>query len=301
MLDLNDFYYFVHVVDHGGITAASRSLSVPKSTISHRIQVLEASLGARLINRTSRRFSVTDVGLDFYKQAALMLEQAQVAESIVKQRLVEPSGLIRFTAAVASAQFVMGKVLPEFLDRFPKINVLQHITDQAVDIVAENFDLAIRAHSDALPDSNLVQRTLGSAPWRLFAGRQYIERYGMPALPADLANHRALFMMRGGLPPLWRLRSPAGDEHTIRVEPRLMSDDMVGLKQASKKGLGIVALPAYICREDVAAAELQMVFPEWSAGESTLTALMPFRHGLLPSVRVFVDFLVSEIPKVIKC
>jgi DNA-binding transcriptional LysR family regulator len=129
-LDLNDFYYFVHVVDRGGITSASRSLSIPKSTISHRMQILEAALGAHLINRNSRQFSVTDIGLDFYKHAALMLEQAQAAEAVVRQRLVEPSGLIRFTTAVAVAQFATSKVLPQFLDWFPKVDVLQHITDQ---------------------------------------------------------------------------------------------------------------------------------------------------------------------------
>jgi DNA-binding transcriptional LysR family regulator len=299
-LDLNDFYYFVHVVDRGGITSASRSLSIPKSTISHRMQILEAALGAHLINRNSRQFSVTDIGLDFYKHAALMLEQAQAAEAVVRQRLVEPSGLIRFTTAVAVAQFATSKVLPQFLDRFPKVDVLQHITDQMVDIVAENFDLAIRAHSEALPNSNLVQRTLGSAPWRLFAGRYYIEKYGMPTRPKDLADHRALFMMRLGQSPLWRLRSSEGEEHTICLKPRLASEDMVGLKATTQMGLGIVALPAFVCREQVASGELQAVLPEWSAGESTLTALMPARHGLLPSVRAFMDFLVSEIPKVLK-
>jgi DNA-binding transcriptional LysR family regulator len=298
LLDLNDFYYFVNVVDRGGITAASRSLSVPKSTVGHRIQTLEAALGVRLINRTSRQFSVTEIGLDFYKHAALMLEQAQAAEDIVKQRLVEPSGLIRVTTAVATAQFVTGKLLPGFLDRFPKISILQHVSDASVDLIAENFDLAIRAHSTTLPDSNLVQRSLGSVPWRLFAGPRYMAQYGLPAKPEELASHHALFMMRGGLPPMWRLRNAEGFEYTSRLDPRLMSDDMFGLKAAARAGLGIVALPAYTCREDVALGELLPVLPEWSAGDSSLTALMPIRH-LLPSVRAFMDFLLAEIPRTI--
>ena len=299
MLDLNDFYYFVNVVDRGGMTAASRSLSVPKSTISHRIQQLEASLGVRLINRTSRQFSVTDAGLDFYKHAALMLEEAQAAEAIVKRRLVEPSGLIRVTTAVAIAQFATAKILPEFLGKYPEISVVQHVTDASVDLIAENFDLAIRAHSNALPDSNLIKRTLGSAPWRLFAGRRYIEEFGMPDSPEKLARHNALFMMRTGVQPTWRLRRSDGIEHEVPLRPRVMNNDMVGLIAAAQMGLGIVALPAYICREDVISGRLQPVLPEWSAGESTLTALLPFRHGRLPSVRAFLDFLISEIPKAI--
>ena len=297
MLDLNDFYYFVSVVDRGGITAASRSLSVPKSTISNRIQQLEASLGTRLINRTSRQFSVTDAGLDFYRHAALMLEEAQAAEAIVKRRLVEPSGLIRVTTAVAIAQFATAKALPEFLCRYPKINVVQHVTDSSVDLVAENFDLAIRAHSNALPDSNLIKRTLGSAPWRLFAGQRYIEEFGMPDSPEKLAHHDALFMMRPGVQPTWLLRRSDGVEHRVSLRPRVVNNDMVGLKGAAQMGLGIVALPAYICREDVITGRLQPVLPEWCAGESTLTALLPFRQGLLPSVRALLDFLVAEIPK----
>ncbi|NPT43074.1 LysR family transcriptional regulator [Paraburkholderia sp. 1N] len=297
MLDLNDFYYFVSVVDRGGMTAASRSLSVPKSTISYRIQQLEASLGARLINRTTRQFSVTDAGLEFYKHAALMLEKAQAAEAIVKGRLVEPGGIVRVTTAVAIAEFATAKVLPEFLGRYPKINVIQHVTDASVDIVAENFDLAIRAHSNSLPDSNLIKRTLGFAPWRLFAGQRYVKEFGMPNSPEQLAHHNGLFMMRTGVQPTWLLRRSDGIEHRVPLRPRVMTNDMVGLKAAAQMGLGIVALPAYICREDVISGRLQPVLPEWSAGESTLTALLPFRHGVLPSVRAYLDFLISEIPK----
>jgi DNA-binding transcriptional LysR family regulator len=299
MLDLNDFYYFVQVVDRGGITAASKSLSMPKSTVSHRIQQLEAGLGVRLINRTSRQFSITDVGQEFYKRAVLMLSQAQEAESIVKQRLMEPSGTIRLTTAVATAQFATGKVIPQFLNRYPKVSIYQHISDASIDIIAENFDIAIRAHSSPLPDSNLIQRTLGGAPWRLFAGARYVEKFGTPARLEDLSAHRSLFVMRSGVATVWRLRSPEGTEHMIRLEPRLVSDDMVGLKSAAVEGLGIVALPAYICREEVASGELEPVLPGWSAGESTLTGLMSVRQGMLPSVRVFMDYLIQEIPKVI--
>jgi DNA-binding transcriptional LysR family regulator len=299
MLDLNDFYYFVQVVDRGGITAASKSLVMPKSTVSHRIQQLEARLGARLINRTSRQFSITDVGLDFYKQAVAMLEQAHAAEAVVKQRLMEPSGTIRLTTAIATAQFATGRVIPHFLCRFPKIDIYQHITDAAVDIVAENIDVAIRAHSSPLPDSNLIQRTLGDAPWRLFAGRRYLEKFGIPESPDVLADHKSLFVKRSGVAPIWRLSGPAGAEHTVRLEPRLVSDDMSGLKLSAMEGLGVVALPAYVCKEELISGELQQVLPEWSAGESTLTALMSARQGMLPSVRAFMNFLVDEIPKAI--
>jgi DNA-binding transcriptional LysR family regulator len=299
MLDLNDFYYFVQIVDRGGFTAASRSLSVPKSTLSHRIRALEASLGVRLLNRTSRQFSATDVGNEFYRHAVSMLAQADAAESAVRQRLAEPSGTIRFTTTVATAQFAMKEMLPAFISRFPKVRVVQHATDGYVDIVGENYDLAIRAHTDPLPDSTLVQRTLAPAPWFLFAGPSYLDRAGTPRSPDELARHSALAMIRRGVEPQWQMRHPTRREVVVAIEPRLASDDIVVLKQSARAGLGIVALPGYVCRDDVQTGELQRVLPDWTAGDSTLTALIPFRQGMLPSVRAFVDFISAELPKVV--
>jgi DNA-binding transcriptional LysR family regulator len=302
MLDLNDFYYFVQVVDRGGFTAAGRALRVPKSTLSHRIQQLEAGLGARLLNRTSRHFGMTDAGTEFYRHALGMLQQAEQAENAIRQRLAEPSGTIRFTAAVATAQFAMKQMIPDFIARYPKVNLVQHVTDTRVDIVGENYDVAIRAHSAPLPDSTLVQRTLAPTPWFLFAGPGWVERHGSPDRPEDLAGHASLFMMRTGVASVWRLRKPAEPglaPVTIPIEPRLVSDDMVVLKQAARAGLGIVALPGYVCREEVLSGDLVRLLPSWSAGDASISALIPFRHGLLPSVRAFIDHLVAEFPKVV--
>ena len=165
VLDLNDFLYFVQVVDRGGFTAAGRTLGIPKSTLSHRIQQLETKLGVRLLNRTSRRFGMTDAGEEFYRHAVVMLREAELAETAIRHRLNEPTGTVRCTAAVATMQFAMRDIVPDFLLRYPKVNVVAHATDQNVDIVGENYDVAIRAHSDPLPDSTLVQRTLTPAPW----------------------------------------------------------------------------------------------------------------------------------------
>jgi DNA-binding transcriptional LysR family regulator len=301
MLDLNDFYYFVQVVDRGGFTAAGRTLRLPKSTLSHRIQQLETELGVRLLNRTSRRFAMTDAGDEFYRHAVAMLQQAEQAETAIRHRLTEPTGTVRFTAGVATAQFAMRDMVADFLVRFPKVNVVAHATDQTVDIVGENFDVAIRAHSAPLPDSTLVQRMLAPAPWFFFTGASYLDAHGELDTPQDLGKHPSLFMMRTGIPPVWRLRHcrEAKDEVVMPLTPRLLSDDMIGLKQAAIAGLGIVALPGYICREEVQSGQLRRVLPNWLAGDSTITALLPYRQGLLPSVRAFVDHLASEFPKVV--
>jgi DNA-binding transcriptional LysR family regulator len=164
VLDLNDFFYFVQMVDRGGFAAAGRTLRIPKSTLSHRVEQLESSLGVRLLNRTSRRFAMTDAGQEFYRHAAAMLRKAELAETAIRHRLSEPSGTVRCTVAVATMQFAMRNIVADFLVHYPKVNLVAHVTDENVDIVGENYDVAIRAQSDPLPDSTLVQRTLTPAP-----------------------------------------------------------------------------------------------------------------------------------------
>jgi DNA-binding transcriptional LysR family regulator len=301
MLDLNDFFFFVQVVDRGGFTAAARTLRIPKSTLSHRIQQLENNLGVRLLNRTSRQFGMTDAGEEFHRHAVVMLREAELAETATRHRLNEPTGTVRCTAAVATMQFAMRDIIADFLLRYPKVSVIAHATDQSVDIVGENFDVAIRAHSDPLPDSTLVQRTLTPAPWFLFAGSAYLDANGVPHTPHDLQNHASLFMMRTGVAAAWRLRhsSKVKDEVVMRLTPRLLSDDMIGLKQAAIAGLGVVALPGYVCREEVRSGAMRRVLPTWLADDSTITALIPYRQGLLPSVRAFVDHLAAEFPRAV--
>ncbi|MDB5783488.1 LysR substrate-binding domain-containing protein [Caballeronia mineralivorans] len=299
MLDLNDFRYFVRIVECGGLTAASRNLDVPKSTVSHRLQQLEAALGVRLVNRTSRSLSMTDAGEVFYRHAVTMLERADLAESAVRERLVEPSGTIRFTTAVATSLFAMRQILPDFIHRYPKISVIQHISDDQIDIAGGSYDLALRSHSGPLSDSTLVQRTLAPAPWFLFASPGYLERHGLPLVPEDLAGHETLIMLRHNTPMAWKLRHPVRAEVVVPLKPRLAGNDMVTLKQAAQDGLGIVALPGYVCNEDVRSGSLQRILPDWLAGEASITAVIPFRHGMLPSVRAFLDFLIERVPKVV--
>lgn len=295
MLDLNDVFYFVQVVDHGGFTAAGRILHVPKTTLSYRVQQLEASLGVRLLNRTSRRLSLTDVGAEFYRHALSTLREAEAAENVARQRLSEPSGTVRITTSVAMAQFALRDLLPAFIERYPKVKLIAHATDVMIDLVGEGYDLAIRAHTGALPSSTLVQRPLAPVPWCLFAGTAYLARHGQPQTPDELAHHKAISISREET-PAWHLRHASGEEAVVAIEPRFVSNDMIALKQAACAGLGIVALPGYVCRVESRSGELTRVLPDWCAANSSVTALAPFRQGLLPSVRALLDFLVAEFP-----
>jgi DNA-binding transcriptional LysR family regulator len=199
MLDLNDFFFFVTVVDRGGFTAAGRELHVPKSTLSHRIQELEKALGVRLLNRTSRRFGMTEAGSEFYRHAVATLREAEQAEAAMRNLLREPTGTVRCTASLATMQFAVSEVVSSFLMRHPKVTVVAHATNQFVDLVGEHYDVAIRAHSGPLPDSTLIQQPLAPAPWFLFAGSAYFDAHRMPETPRDLPPHPSLFMMRSGV------------------------------------------------------------------------------------------------------
>jgi DNA-binding transcriptional LysR family regulator len=302
VIDLNDFYFFVHVVDKGGFTAAGRALHIPKSTLSHRMQQLEDRLGVRLLNRTPRHFGMTSPGRDFYQHAVALLREAELAETMILDRLSEPSGVVRCTAGVATMQFAMSGMIIDFLRQNPKVDVIAHATDRTVDIIGETFDVAVRAHSNPLPDSNLVQRNLVAAPWYLFAGAEYVATHGAPNTPEELRSRPSLFMMRLGVDAVWHLRPVSGEGTPIvmQLAPRLMSDDMVGLQKAAMQGLGIVALPSYICKAAVDSGELVRVLPGWIAGDSMLTALLPYRKGLLPSVRIFLEHLSIEFPKLVE-
>lgn len=295
MLDLKDVYYFVQVVDRGGFTAAGVSLRLPKSTLSHRVQELEAALGVRLLNRTSRQFGMTDIGKEFYQYAIATLQSAEAAEEAVRQRLTEPSGAIRLTTAVEIAQFALRDLLPIFLNRHPKVQIIEIATDRYVDIVGEGFDLAIRGHTTPLQDSTLVQRAIAHVPWYLFAGPKYLDLMGVPERPEDLAQHATISMVRNG-PLQWQLQGPDGAEVGMPIDPRFQSNNMVALKEAACANLGVAALPGYICRSELQSGSLRQLLPDWVAADARMSALIPFRTGLLPAVRSLVDFLAVEIP-----
>jgi DNA-binding transcriptional LysR family regulator len=297
VLDLKDLHYFVQVVDRGGFTAAGRILRIPKSTLSHRLRLLEASLGIRLINRTSRRFAVTEIGRAFYENALATLRQAELTEASIRHHLSEPNGIVRMTAPVAIAQFALRDILPSFLVRHPKVRIIQHATDAQLDIVADGFDLALRGHSQPLPSSSLVQRKIGDVPWLLFAGSAYLDHMGRPEVPAHLASHAVMAMGRE-VDASWTL-GRGRHQVAIPIRPRFVSNDMVALRDAACSGLGIVALPAYVCRREVDAGVLETVLPSWTAAESTVTALIPHREGMLPAVRLFIDYLAETFPQAV--
>lgn len=302
MLDLNDARLFVDVVDRGGFTAAGRALEMPTSTVSHRILQLEKQLGLTLLSRTSRSVSVTDAGQEFYQHALAMLEHADRAECAMRARLTAPSGTVRYTVGIATAQFAMPAIVSAFCARFPRINLVQQVSDQNVDLVAERFDVAVRGHTGPLPDSDLVQRTLAKAPWHLYAAPAYVAEHGRPATPAELAGQASLFVKRENVKPSWQLiHEKTGEAAMLPLNPRLLGSCMGTLKSAAVAGLGIVALADYTCRDDLLAGRLQRILPDWLAADARITALTSSRRGITAATRAFIDHLVAEFPGAVHC
>lgn len=293
MLNLNDLRIFVEAVDNAGFAAAGRHLGIPKSTVSKRVAELEAGLGVRLIHRTSRSFRLTDLGHDVYEHARAALIEAESAENVVRRHLAEPSGIVRLTAALPTMQFTLAAHLPELALLQPRVRLQVHATDRFVDLVQEGFDIAVRSHFEPLPDSSLVQRRLATESVILVASPGYLTERGVPESPEDLAVHDGL--LTGPAATVWRLHGAGGEARAVSPAARMVADESMVLMRAAAAGLGVVCLPASICRAAVDSGELARVLPGWSSGTVTTTLLMPHRRGQLPAVRAVADFLVSRL------
>jgi DNA-binding transcriptional LysR family regulator len=292
VLNLNDLQVFVQVVDHGGFTAASRALQLPKQTLSKRVAELERRAGVRLIQRTSRSFTVTDLGRELYRHAAAMVIEAEAAENVILGRLAEPSGTVRITASVPTAQGRLAALLPRIAMAYPKIRVVLHASDRFVDVIQEGYDIALRAHVAPLADSGLVQRRIGSEEFWLVASQSYLE--GRKTTEPDaISGLEGIFSGDGDA--RWTLRSADGQSRSVALTPRYIANEGIAILGAAKAGLGIASLPSTICEQDIRSGSLVRVCPDWISGEITTTLLMPHRRGLLPSVRVVADLIAQQI------
>ncbi len=293
MINLNDLVFFVAAVEHGGFAPASRRLGLPKSTLSKRVAELEDALQARLIHRSSRSFTLTDVGRDFYEHARASIIEAEAAQDAVRQRVAEPSGTVRITASVPVAQEQLAPHLPRLAQRFPRLRVQLDVTDRFVDVVQEGYDIAVRSHFAALPDSDLVQRQVRRESIVLVASPGYLDAASVPAVPDALEHHARL--LSGPGVNRWTLVREGAEADVVQVatSARLIANESQVLRAAAIAGLGIACLPESLCRQDLADGRLRRVLPEWHAGRVTTTLVMPHRRGQLPGVRATVDFLVE--------
>jgi len=299
MHDLNDLYYFAMVVDHSGFAAAERALGIPKSRLSRRISQLETDLGVRLLQRSTRRFAVTDVGNSVYRHAQSMLAEAQAAREVVDRLSAEPRGVIRVSVPVGLAQRYMPKLLPEFLARYPQVRVHLAVGNRRVDVINEGIDVALRVRSKLDDDGSLVMRSFGQIQELLVASPGYLKRMGRPRSPDDLLEHTTMSISEDDR-QRWELHGPDGEVKRVELKPRVMGFDFPMLMSLAQQGVGITLVPETICADEVRRGDLEVVLPEWRLPQGIFHAVFASRRGLLPAVRVFIDFLAEKAPLLVE-
>lgn len=294
MRDLNDLFYFSQVVEHGGFAPAGRALGMPKSKLSRRIAALEERLGVRLIQRSTRRFTVTEVGQTYHAHCKAMLVEAEAADESIALTRAEPCGTVRMSCPVALLDAQVSDIVAAFLVEHPRVELHLEATDRRVDVVGEGIDLAIRVRPPPLQDSELVMRVLADRGQCLVASPRLLEAHGLPRTPADL---HPLPSMDMGLPQgehVWKLFGPDGAQAAIHHQPRLVTRSMPALRAAAIAGAGIVQLPMMMVHTQIARGELVHVIPGWAPQREIIHAVFASRRGLLPAVRGMIDFLTER-------
>lgn len=292
MNDLNDLYYFVQVVDHGGFAPAARATGLQKSKLSRRIAALEDRLGVRLLNRSSRRFSVAEVGQEFYRHCVAMLVEAEAAEQAIAELRAEPRGVIRMACPASLLQFQFSGLVARFVKANPAVEMHLKSLNRPIDVIAEGFDLAIRVRFPPLDDTGLVTRKLDDSRQCLVASPDLIS--SPVKSPGDLNAFPSLDLGLSGSDYRWQLESADGQKASVPHAPRLVTDDMATLRAAAIEGLGIVQLPTLLIWPDIQAGRLIHVLPDWRPPTAIVHAVFPSRRGLLPAVRALLDFFARE-------
>lgn len=294
MRDLNDLSVFAAVVANGGISAAARSLGAPKSRVSRRVAALEQQLGVRLVERSTRRFKVTEVGQDVYRHARAALSEAEAIDEVVTRLKAEPQGLVRISCPLGMDR-LLGAALPRFLSRHPKLRVQVMVSNRRVDIIEEGVDVAIRVRDKLDTDADLQVRILGPAGALLVASPELVAEHGVPAKPEDILKFPTLgHTDRPGV-DRWVLVNAAGERFEIAHEPRLSANGFPILREAALGGLGIALLPEWAVRELIGEGRLVLLLPEWAAPHGLLHMVFTSRRGLLPGVRAVIDFAAEVL------
>ncbi|MFW1999065.1 LysR family transcriptional regulator [Acinetobacter ursingii] len=295
LTDLDDFYCFALVVEHGGFSAAERATDIPKSKLSRRVYNLEERLGVRLIQRSSRHFAVTEIGMNVYRHAQVMMNAAQAAHDLVDHLSVKPRGVIKVTVPVDIAQNQLTKILPDFLKLYPEIRVQLIISNRRFDVINEGIDIALRVRSNLDDDPSLVIRQFSTIEQHIFASQAYLNEYGSIKKPEDLSQHRILSLADDHLDQQIILHNKENQQEKVKVNPVIMASNLLMLANLASQNCGVALLPDTIASEYVRTGELVRILPDWKAPHGIFHAVYPSRRGQLPAVRVFIDYLVEQL------
>jgi DNA-binding transcriptional LysR family regulator len=293
MAHLEDIAVFVQVVDNGSFTAAAERLGMSKSVVSKYVTRLENRLGARLLNRTTRRLSLTEIGRTFYERTQQGLQEIEDAEAEVSRLQGAARGTLRLNAPMSFGILHIAPALSDFLARYPDIKVELNLDDRQLDLVKGGFDVAIRIAE--LPDSSLVARRLGPCRHVVCAAPGYFKRRGVPRRPEDLLEHNALTFQYQDSPHQWHFRSPAGKVISVPVTGSLQANSSLALREVLLQELGVTLTPTFMVGPDIATGRVQAVLSDYPTLELSIYAVYPQRRHLSPKVRAFVEFMAQHI------
>lgn len=292
---LTELSAFALVAEHGGFSAAERSSGIPKSRLSRQVAALEGRLGVRLLQRSTRRFQITELGQQVLQHCRGMLDQAEAALLVAASAQAEPAGLLRVACPVALAQTRLAPLLPSFLGRHPKVRLELAVANRRVDVIAEGFDCALRVRTLPSGEDGLVMRGFGQLSEVLVAAPTFFAGRPPPVHPDELDRWPVLCFGEAGERPRWQLRHRDDSQALAEPQPRLHCHDFTVLRQAALAGLGVALLPESVVADDLADARLVPVLPDWCLPQGVLHVVYPSRRGVLPALRAFLDFLAEVL------
>jgi len=281
---------FTKVVATGSFSAAARELRVSQASVTKQIKELEGWLGARLLNRTTRRLSLTEIGAGFYERSTRILEAVAEARSAAGALQTAPRGRLRINAPVSFGLLHLAPAVTEFLNVYPDVSIEMLVNDRVVDLLEGEFDVGVRI--GRLGDSSLIARRIAPVRLVVCAAPEYLARHGVPQTPEDLASHNCLeytyFESRGE----WHLRDPTGADIVVPVSGRYLANNADVLRSTALAGGGIILVPTFLIGDDLRAGRLVRLLSNYPPPEQALHALYPPGRHLSAKVRTFVDFLV---------
>lgn len=291
LTDLNNMYLFAKVVEHGGFTAAATALGLQTSKLSRRVGALEAELGVRLLNRNSRSVSLTDTGRVFYQHCVALVEEARAAKTAIDQTRVSPQGVVRISCPLGVLQMGASAILSQYLVDHPSVRIMLDATNRRVDVIEEGLDIALRVRLLPLDDSELTLLPLLTSRRILVASPALLARHAPLAHLDDLASMPTLAMANPNDKHQWHFLAPHPVVFTHH--PRLATDDLETLREATLRGIGVAQLPLNLVQDDLTRGHLVQVLPGWPSPDGSLHALFPSRRGMVPAVRSVLDALLA--------
>jgi DNA-binding transcriptional LysR family regulator len=294
LCDLNEVTIFVKVVQTGSFIGASRILDIPKATVSRKIAQLEETLGVRLLQRTTRKVNLTEVGRLYFDRCVRILDDLAEANLAVAEMQAIPYGTLRISASVVFGVTILHQWIFEFTRLYPQVKIEVFLSNQYVDMVTKGIDLAVR--SGSLSDSSLVMHKLGEVPYWLCASPKYLASHGIPTIPTDLHQHHCITIMSESLSEIIPWTMKQGKElMEVKPEYRLRANDFLLIKQLLLSDFGIAYVPSITVLEEISNGSLVRVLSDWALMERELYLVYPSDRHLSPKVRALIEFIYQKV------